>query len=80
MYDKEDVIIDMAFIENILLYREEQAQLAQAGRQIDVYDLETDIDKLIERLHNILKYIIPDEERQTSSNTNEAERSEESKE
>ena len=80
MYNKEDVIIDMAFIENVLLYREEQAQLAQTGKQIDVYDLETDIDKLIERLHNILKYIIPDEERKTSNNPSEAERSEESKE
>jgi hypothetical protein len=35
---------------------------------------------MISRLHNVLKYIIPDEERQTSSNTNEAERSEESEE
>jgi len=80
MYDKEDVIIDMAFIENVLLYREEQAKSAQAGKQIDVYDLETDIDKLIDRLQNILKYILPDEERQTSNNSDEAERSEESKE
>lgn len=80
MYDKEDVIIDMAFIENVLLYREEQAQYAQAGKQIDVYDLEVDMDKLIWKLHNILKYIIPDEERKTSDNSSEAERSEESKE
>ena len=80
MYDKEDIIIDMAFIENVLLYREEQAQYAQAGKQIDVYDLEVDMDKLIWKLHNILKYIIPDEERKTSDNPSEAERSEESKE
>ena len=80
MYDREDVIIDMSFIEAMLWYREEQAQLAQKWNQIDVYDLESDIDNMLNRLHNILKYIIPDEERETINNPSEAERSEESKE
>lgn len=80
MYDREDVIIDMSFIEAMLWYRSEQAQLAQKWNQIDVYDLESDIDKMIERLHNILKYIIPDGQEEVINNPSEAERSEEPKE
>lgn len=79
-YTQEDAVIDMSFIEAMLGYREEEALAAQKWSQLDTYDLELDIEKMISRLHNVLKYIIPDEERQTSSNTNEAERSEESKE
>lgn len=80
MYDREDAVIDMSFIEAMLWYREEQAQLAQKWNQIDVYDLESDIDNMLDRLHNILKYIIPDEEREVTNNSSEAERSEEPKE
>lgn len=79
-YTQEDAVIDMSFIEAMLGYREEEALAAQKWSQLDVYDLELDIEKIISRLHNVLKYIIPDEERETSNNPSEAERSEEPKE
>lgn len=79
-YTQEDAVIDMSFIEAMLEYREEEALAAQKWSQLDVYDLELDIEKIISRLHNVLKYIIPNEERKTSDNPSEAERSEEPKE
>ena len=80
MYDREDALIDLSFVQAMLWYRGEAAVAAQKWAQLDVYDLESDTNIMTERLNNILKYIIPDGQEEIINNPIEAERSEEPKE
>lgn len=60
--DKEDLIIDISFVQWLLEYWAEECKSNQMWR-IDTYDLENDMYKIWEIMEKILNYIKKDEER-----------------